>query len=99
MHEENILAGAHVGLREHDVVHDGVLHRRVRTDALVGGARREDELAVGDRVPRDPGPVHAREVSDARLEREKHMRLNQPLPEAPHLLARQHGEQVGALRL
>ena len=71
----------------------------MRADSLIARARRQDELAVRDRIPVGASPIDRAEVRESALERHKDMRLNQPLPERPHFLARQHGEQIHTLLL
>ncbi len=99
MREENVLPRAHVGLCERQIVRDGVLHHLMGADGLVSGSSRQNELAVGARVPIDPSALHPAAVSGAGTKREDDVRLNEPLPKGAHFLARQHREQVDALTL
>src|SRR5213075_1960952 len=80
-------------------IRDAVSHGLVRANLLVGCARRENELPIRDRVPGRPRAVHRREIGKTAFERDEDMRLNQTLPERPHLLPWQYGEEIGALLL
>ena len=73
--------------------------RLVRADGFVGDSRGQNELPVRDRIPVNTRAVYRCEIGEPALERDEHVRLDQPFPERAHLLARQHREQVDALVL
>jgi len=62
-----------LGSPDAQIVGDRVLDCLMGTDRLVGCARRQDELPVGDAVPFDARAVHAPHVADASFEREKNV--------------------------
>ena len=49
--QENVPLLFHVGLRQRQVLRHRAFHRFMRADGLIGLPRRENELAIGNRVP------------------------------------------------
>ena len=64
-------------------------------DRVVAVAPHENELAVGDRVHGTLGVAHVFRAAVANRQEREHLRLNDALPEAVHLLISGDAQQLG----
>jgi len=85
-------------LRHRHVLGHAVANRGVTADGVVAVAPNEDELPVGDRVHGTLRVAHMLGASIADREEREHLRLNDALPEAVHLLIPGDAEQIRAAR-